>query len=105
MSKKSKNRGAVSRIIDDVFIEDEIVQLPVKNINKVRLTVGAGALLLLMVLLCFRLGYWQIVKSDELKIKAASMQTVDTEIDAQRGTIYDTNENVLAKSITEYEQY
>lgn len=105
MSKKSKNRGAVSRIIDDVFIEDEIVQLPVKNINKVRLTVGAGALLLLMVLLCFRLGYWQVVKSDELKIKAASMQTVDTEIDAQRGTIYDTNENVLAKSITEYELY
>ena len=51
MSKKSKNRGAVSRIIDDVFIEDEIVQLPVKNINKVRLTVGAGAILLLMVLL------------------------------------------------------
>lgn len=106
MSKdRRKHRRAEAGGFLDSVMSDDIRELPVGNKNRVSLAVGAGFLLLLLVLLCFRLGYWQVVKSDELKLKAASMQTVDSEIDAERGTIYDSNGNVLAKSITEYELY
>jgi stage V sporulation protein D (sporulation-specific penicillin-binding protein) len=36
---------------------------------------------------------------------AASMQKVDTEIEPERGTIYDSKMNVLAEAVTEYELY
>ena len=74
-------------------------------LNRKRLVLGFGVILLLMTLLIFRMGYWQIVKADELKTMAASMQKVDTEIDPVRGTIYDSKMNVLAEAVTEYELY
>ena len=73
--------------------------------NKVRLVWGFGLILLLLVILSFRMGYWQIVRADDLREMAVDIQKVDSEIDSVRGAIYDTNGNVLAQTITEYELY
>ncbi len=74
-------------------------------LNRSRLLLGFAAILLLMTALIFRMGYWQIVRADELRTMADQMQKVDTEIDPVRGTIYDSNMNVLAEAVTEYELY
>ncbi|MCD7871930.1 MAG: PASTA domain-containing protein [Clostridiales bacterium] len=47
-----------------------------------------------------RLFYIQIVKGAEYSDKAKSQQLSDTEIEAMRGTIYDSEGNVLAQSAT-----
>ncbi len=47
-----------------------------------------------------RIFYLSIVRGEELAFKAESQQLKDTEISAMRGTIYDTNGNVLAQSAT-----
>ncbi len=73
--------------------------------NRTRLAFGFGLILAFLFLLIFRMGYWQIYKSDELKVKAADMQKVDTEIAPVRGNIYDSRMNTLAESVTEYELY
>ena len=73
--------------------------------NRIRLAGGFAVILLVMFALMIRMGYWQIYKSDELKVMAADMQKVDTEIDPVRGAIYDSRMNTLAESVTEYELY
>ncbi|MCH5185870.1 MAG: PASTA domain-containing protein [Oscillospiraceae bacterium] len=50
--------------------------------------------------LIMRVGYWQIVKGEELKAKAVRQQTRERAVTANRGYIYDRNEKVLAKSVT-----
>ncbi len=47
-----------------------------------------------------RLFYLQIVKGEYYSDKAASQQLSDTEIEANRGTIYDSEGNILAQSAT-----
>lgn len=47
-----------------------------------------------------RLFYIQIVKGEEYADKAESQQLSDTEIQAMRGTIYDSDGNILAQSAT-----
>ena len=47
-----------------------------------------------------RLFYIQIIKGEDYKNKAESQQLSDTEIEAKRGTIYDSEGNVLAQSAT-----
>ncbi len=73
--------------------------------NRKRLAFGFGLILLALFALILRMGYWQIYKSDELKVMAADMQKVDTEIAPVRGAIYDSRMNTLAESVTEYELY
>lgn len=73
--------------------------------NRIRLLVGFGVLLLLIIALIFRMGYWQIVRADELKTMAIQMQKLDTEIEPARGSIYDSKMSTLAESVTEYELY
>ena len=73
--------------------------------NRSRLAFGFGVILLALFLLILRMGYWQIFKSDELKVMAIDMQKVDTEIDPVRGVIYDSRMNTLAETVTEYELY
>ncbi|HHW95134.1 MAG TPA: PASTA domain-containing protein [Mogibacterium sp.] len=73
--------------------------------NKRRLALGFAFLLLLITVLIVRMGYWQIIKAEELQRKAISMQTVDTQIDPVRGSIYDSKMNILAETVTEYELY
>lgn len=57
----------------------------------------------LVVVLAFfaligRIAYWQFVKGDELKDKATAQQTRSATVTANRGTIYDRNGKVIAKS-------
>ncbi len=73
--------------------------------NRKRLAFGFGVILVFLFALIFRMGYWQIYKSDELKVLAADMQKVDTEIAPVRGPIYDSRMNTLAETVTEYELY
>lgn len=73
--------------------------------NRNRLAGGFAVLLVLLCALIFRMGYWQIYKSDELKLMATDMQKVDTEIQPVRGAIYDSQMSTLAESVTEYELY
>ena len=47
-----------------------------------------------------RIFYLQVVRGEELALKAESQQMRDTEISAMRGTIYDSEGNVLAQSAT-----
>jgi stage V sporulation protein D (sporulation-specific penicillin-binding protein) len=47
-----------------------------------------------------RLIYLQLINGDELAAKAESQQLSDTEIQSMRGTIYDSEGNVLAQSAT-----
>ena len=63
------------------------------------------ALLLLAALLVFgvlcagRLAYWQLVRHDWLLAQAREQVTVQTEIPAERGTIYDREGEPLAVSV------
>lgn len=64
-------------------------------------------LLALALVIAFLLGtgvsrvfYLQVVRGEELSQKAESQQLKDTEITAMRGTIYDSEGNVLAQSAT-----
>ena len=47
-----------------------------------------------------RVLYLQVARHDELAAKAESQQLSDTEVSAMRGTIYDSEGNVLAQSAT-----
>ncbi len=77
-----------------------------EGVNKrKRLAYGFATLLLLMILLILRMGYWQIIRADDLQKKAISMQTADTQIYPVRGSIYDAKMNTLAETVTEYELY
>lgn len=53
----------------------------------------------------FRVFYIQIIKGDEYSAKAESQQLSDTEIPATRGTIYDSEGNVLAQSATVWDVF
>lgn len=97
--KTDKKREKIRR----KALEDNSDLITSKNRN--RLAFGFGVILALLFVLIFRMGYWQIYKSDELKVMAADMQKVDTEIAPVRGAIYDSRMNTLAETVTEYELY
>jgi len=99
----SKKRDRKREKLRKRAFEDNVGVITSKN--RGRLAFGFGLLLLMMFGLMLRMGYWQIYKSDELKLMAADMQKVDTEIDPVRGSIYDSRMNTLAETVTEYELY
>ncbi len=99
----AKKRDRKREKIRKRALADDIRVITSKNRN--RLAAGFGLMLLIMFALIIRMGYWQIYKSDELKLMAADMQKVDTEIEPVRGSIYDSRMNTLAESVTEYELY
>ncbi len=72
------------------------------DMNRKRLIIAFGIVCVLMVVLCFRFGYWQIIKADAMTEKAAEQQTRDTPVEAKRGTIYDRNGAELAVSGSSY---
>lgn len=74
----------------------------ITNINRKRLLLAFAIILFLMVVLCFRCGWWQIVKADELSEMAKAQQTRDSVVEAKRGVIYDRNGRELAVSGTAY---
>jgi len=48
--------------------------------------------------LVLRIGYWQFIRGDELKEKATAQQMRSAAFTANRGTIYDRNGKIIAKS-------
>ena len=82
-----------------VFKDNKMVT---SNKSKRNLIIILGLVFLCLFLLCFRLGWIQIVKGNEYSDKAVEQQTRDTPIEAERGVIYDTNNNELAVSVTCY---
>ena len=69
-----------------------------KGVNTRIKLVGAVAILAMLIIIT-RLAYLQFVKDDYYKQKAYSQQTKNESINPSRGTIYDSNGEVLAQSI------
>lgn len=63
-----------------------------------RILIMAVVIIFLMTTTVARVFYLTIVHGEELSEKAETQQLKDTEITAMRGTIYDSNGNVLAQS-------
>lgn len=70
-----------------------------------RIFVLCAAIVFLLSIDAARIFYIQIFKGDEYAAKAQSQQLSDTEISAKRGTIYDCDGNILAKSATVWTIY
>lgn len=70
-----------------------------KNMLK-RLLILSVVIIFLLCTNTARVFYLQVVRGEELSQKADSQQMKDTEITAMRGTIYDSEGNVLAQSAT-----
>ena len=73
--------------------------------NRQRLSVVFALIMIVMVYLIFKDAWWQVVRADDLQVKATEMQTVDTSLDPVRGNIYDSNMKALAQTVTEYQLY
>lgn len=67
------------------------------EINK-KSAVIAAAVVIALAALTLRVGYWQIIRGEELSAKARAQQQGSGVITASRGTIYDRNGKVLAES-------
>lgn len=67
---------------------------------KRRITIELAVFFLVIILLMGRMFVLQVVQADELQRKAYSQQTKNRTISPNRGTIYDRNGVVLAKSIS-----
>ena len=68
-----------------------------------RITILAFVIAFLFSLDAFRVFYISTVKGAEYSAKAESQQLSDTEIAAKRGSIYDSDGNVLAQSATTWD--
>ena len=78
---------------------------PLKNIDRMTtvqrlIFVVCPAMVIVLVWVLYNLFNWSIVRGEEMEGRAARQQLSDTTISAARGTIYDTNMNVLAQSAT-----
>lgn len=71
-----------------------------RKILNSRVVVISVVILFLFAIVLYRLAYIQIVKGEEYAEKAESQQLSDEEIVATRGTIYDSEGNILAQSAT-----
>ncbi len=70
--------------------------------NRKRLVIAFTIFCLVMVGLCGRMGYIQVVKGESLKKKAINQQMKDELVEAKRGEITDCNGNKLAVSTIKY---
>lgn len=70
-----------------------------------RILVLAVVVVFLLSTNAARVFYLQVVRGEELALKAESQQMRDSEISAMRGTIYDSEGNVLAQSATVWNIY
>ncbi len=78
-----------------------MIRKPLKKTRK-RLIIAFSILYGVCILLCFRIGWIQIVKGEEYSKMAQMQQTRDIPIEAKRGMIYDRNGKELAASMTCY---
>ncbi|MCB6992195.1 PASTA domain-containing protein [bacterium 210820-DFI.6.37] len=72
------------------------------NKSKKRIIIVFACMYAACMVLCFRVGWIQIVRGAEYSKMATEQQTRDVPIAAKRGVIYDTNEKELAVSATCY---
>ena len=76
-----------------------------RKVMNIRITILGIVVLFLLSLDVARIFYLQVLKGDEYAAKAESQQLSDTEIPAMRGTIYDSDGNILAQSATVWTVY
>lgn len=70
--------------------------------DRERLLWAFGIMAFVLILLCVRVGYIQIVKNDEYKKKALLRQTKDEIVYAERGEIVDRNNQKIAVNSIDY---
>lgn len=70
-----------------------------KIVKSKRLFICIIVFFILLVLLLFRIAYFQFIKGSELKEAANRQQTTDRIISAKRGNIYDSTGKLLAASV------
>ena len=75
-----------------------------KNL-RIRATIALYILLFAFVVCVGSLVRVGLIHGEEYKLKAEKNQLLDTKITAERGTIYDSNMNVLAKSASAWLVY
>lgn len=68
--------------------------------SKKRMLMVLGFLMVLLIALIGRMFYWQVVRAEDMQQKAYAQQTKNRIISPKRGTIYDTNGVVLARSVS-----
>lgn len=68
--------------------------------TKKRTTIILSIFAVVLIILFMRMFYWQVIRASELQKKAYSQQTKSRIISPKRGTIYDRNGEVLAKSVS-----
>ena len=68
--------------------------------SKKRTTILLTIFALVILMLFGRMFYWQVIKANDLQKKAYTQQTKSRVISPKRGTIYDRNGEVLARSIS-----
>lgn len=71
-------------------------------LNKKRIVVAFCIFSAVLVALCVRTGYLQIVRGSELETMAVEQQMKDEILQPKRGSIYDRNGNELAVNIESY---
>ena len=83
-----------------IFKKDKskTVKKPVKIATPKRMIICGFTFSLILIILIFRIGFWQFVKGAELKESANRQQTADRTISAKRGNIYDSTGKLLAAS-------
>ncbi len=76
----------------------EIFMAKVNFAVQKRMLIMFALFLVGVVLIIGKLAYYQLIKGEEYKEKAAEQQTRDQSVDAKRGNIYDRNMKILAQS-------
>ena len=72
--------------------------------SKKRILLACTLLFAVIAVLCFRVGWVQIVKGEEYSKMALEQQTRDVPIEAKRGVIYDTNGQEMQLDKLEYSE-
>ena len=81
------------------------MQKAIKKISLKRMRILLLVIFLGFAILGVKLMWVQLVKGNYYKEKALQNQLSDTDVEAQRGTIYDSNMNVLVQSATEWKVF
>ena len=79
--------------------------IEVRMKNKKRIIIGFMIIAFLMILLCLRTAWIQVVKADDYSETATNQQMSDIPLEAERGSIFDRNGQQMAVSATCYSMW
>lgn len=100
---KGKNLKARRKTKEGIlFMAQQIKRKRVSRQTTLRSNVILAVFAAVALLIAGRLVYLQIFSYDYYKEKVMNEITVETKVNPQRGTIYDTNNNILASNATVY---